>query len=68
MDDNVRAVLVKKRGESGAFRVTGGGDNQLQNVVTGPKEVGVVIVEIKPGQTGMCFGRPSLRRFYTRPE
>jgi hypothetical protein len=65
MDENVRAVLVKKKGESGAFRVTGG-NSQMQNVVTGPNEVGVVIVEIKPGQTGTCYGRPSLRRFFTR--
>jgi hypothetical protein len=63
MAENVRAVLVRKKGQSGAFRVTGGGGNG-QNVVTGPKEVGVVIVEIKPGQTGMCFGKPSVRRFY----
>jgi hypothetical protein len=66
MDENVRAVLVKKKGETGAFQVTGGGNSQMQNVITGPDEVGVVIVEIKPGQTGTCYGKPSFRRFYTR--
>jgi hypothetical protein len=66
MDENVRAVLVKKKGESGAFRVTGGGNDELQNVVTGPNEVGAVIVEIKAGQTGMCLGKPSFRRFVRR--
>jgi hypothetical protein len=60
MDSTVGAVLVKKKGESGAFRVTGG---ETQNVVTGPNESGVVIVVIKRGQTGMCLGRPSIRRF-----
>lgn len=60
MEDNVRAVLVRKEGGSGAFRVTGG---ETQNVVTGPSETGAVIVEIKAGQTGMCLGKPTIRRF-----
>ncbi|KAI0571623.1 hypothetical protein L13192_10164 [Pyrenophora tritici-repentis] len=60
MDSDVGAVLVKKKGDHGAFRVTGG---ETQNVVTGPNESGVVIVVIKRGQTGMCLGRPSIRRF-----
>lgn len=64
MDSEVGAVLVKKQGARGAFRVTGGGaQNDVQNVVTGPEETGVVIVIIKPGQTGMCLGHPSIRRF-----
>ncbi|KAF2818180.1 hypothetical protein CC86DRAFT_472985 [Ophiobolus disseminans] len=64
MGSEVGAVLVRKKGNPGAFRVTGGGaQNKVQNVVTGPNESGDVIVVIKPGQTGMCLGRPTLRRF-----
>lgn len=62
MDPDIRAVLVRRKGEPGAFRVTGGGV-EVQNIVTGPKERGAVIVVISPGQVGMCFGHPSFRRF-----
>ncbi|KAH7061874.1 hypothetical protein BKA63DRAFT_497714 [Paraphoma chrysanthemicola] len=62
MDPNIRAVFVRRKGEPGAFRVTGRGDD-VQNIVTGPNERGAVIVVINPGQVGMCFGHPSFRRF-----
>ncbi|CAN9359967.1 unnamed protein product [Alternaria alternata] len=58
---DIRAVLVRKRSGRGAFRVTGGGT--AQNVETGPDKDGAVIVLIKPGQTGMCLGKPSFRCF-----
>ncbi|PSN58863.1 hypothetical protein BS50DRAFT_580402 [Corynespora cassiicola Philippines] len=64
MDESVGAVLVKKQSAHGAFRVTGRGtQSEVPNIVTGPSEAGFVIVAIKAGQTGMCFGRPSIRRF-----
>ncbi|KAF2193619.1 hypothetical protein K469DRAFT_712409 [Zopfia rhizophila CBS 207.26] len=70
MDTTVGAVLVRKQGAHGAFRVTGAGrPKEVPNVVTGPGESGFVIVIIKPGQTGMCLGHPSIRLFFreTRP-
>jgi hypothetical protein len=66
MDSTVRAVFVTKQGANGAFRVTGGSQQEVINVVTGPREIGVVIVVIMPGQTGMCLGHPSIRRFYRK--
>ncbi|KAF1358481.1 hypothetical protein EJ07DRAFT_179681 [Lizonia empirigonia] len=58
---DIRAVLVRKKSGRGAFRVTGG--NAVQNVETGPDKNGAVIVLIKPGQIGMCLGKPSFRCF-----
>jgi hypothetical protein len=66
MDNTVGAVLVTKQGAHGAFRVTGGTQQEVTNVVTGPGEAGLVIVVIKPGQTGMCLGHPSIRPFYRK--
>ncbi|KAF2024860.1 hypothetical protein EK21DRAFT_77789 [Setomelanomma holmii] len=60
IESDIRAVLVRKKGTAGAIRVTGG---EVLNIVTGPQEDGAVIVFIEPGQTGMCLGRASFRRF-----
>lgn len=63
-DTSIRAILVYKDGPGGAVRVTGPGISQnVLNVVTGPDETGLEIVEVIPGQTCMFFGQPTVRYF-----
>jgi hypothetical protein len=63
-DASVRAVLVYKNGSAGAVRVTGPNAPQpVPNIVTGPDEIGLEIIEVKDGQTCMFFGDPVVRFF-----
>ena len=67
MSEDVRAVLIQKRCEKGAFKVAGEGlTKEIITVITGQDQHGISLVLIRPGQTGMCLGRPSLRRFYSK--
>jgi hypothetical protein len=66
-DSTVRAVLVYKNGPPGAVRVTGPGTpTPVPNVVTGPDGKGLEVVEVKPGQTCMFLGEPTVRFFRYR--
>ncbi|PYI34282.1 hypothetical protein BP00DRAFT_423265 [Aspergillus indologenus CBS 114.80] len=61
-DASVRAVLVYKGASAGAVRVTGPNTPQpVPNVVTGPDEVGLAVLQVKEGQTCMFFGSPVVR-------
>ena len=45
LDNNVDIILVKRSSTPGAFRVTGPGrPRDIPNVVTGPKESGIVVL------------------------
>jgi nucleoside-triphosphatase THEP1 len=63
VEPSVRAILVRKNSASGAVRVFG---TSVRNVVTGPKEVGFVIVVVKSGEECMLLGSPSVRYFRLR--
>ena len=56
----VCAVLVKKDSAAGAVRVY---SDPVTNVVTGPKQKGVVHIVLKNNESCRLFGSPSVRWF-----
>jgi len=66
LDPLICAILVKKQGAAGAVRVFA--NNDIRNVVTGPNEIGSVIVAVRTGEGEFCriLGTPSVRYFRRR--
>jgi len=66
VDPLICAILVKKQGAAGAVRVFA--SNDIRNVVTGPNEVGSVIVAVRTDKSEYCriLGTPSVRYFRRR--
>jgi hypothetical protein len=64
VDSLVYAIFVKKQSAFGAVRVFG---KEVTNVVTGPSEIGYILVAVRSdeGETCRILGAPSVRYFRT---